>query len=274
MIHGPMVWSSVTAGWVIESTDVTEKSLTGRVALITGAARGIGAAIARALAVCGARVAVCDLDDAGANAVAASINEGCSSAAAIPVSADVTSESSVSALIRQVTQKAGSPDILVNNAGVLFGTPFADISLAEWNAVIATNLTGSFLCARSVLPGMRARKRGRIVNIASSAGRSVSTLGGAHYTAAKAGVLGLTRAIAKEVAADGVLVNAVCPGLIDTEMCRSHCTAERLRAYERGFPIPRLGTVEEVAEVVQFLCSGASYVTGASLDVNGGDLMI
>ena len=202
------------------------------------------------------------------------IDRGASGGTAIAVGADVTCERSVRELARTTTEALGPVDILVNNAGILFGTRIGDIATAEWNLVMATNLTGSFLCAREILPGMRERRFGRIVNMSSSAGRSVSTLGGAHYTAAKAGVLGLTRAIAKEVARDGVLVNAVCPGLIDTAMTRSHCRPEAIEAYERGFPIPRLGTAAEVAEVVTFLCSSASYVTGASIDVNGGDLMI
>jgi NAD(P)-dependent dehydrogenase (short-subunit alcohol dehydrogenase family) len=217
---------------------------------------------------------VSDLAAVAATATTDAINRACDAGGAIAARVDVTREESVRALVRMATDSLGTPEILVNNAGVLFGTRIGDISLAEWNLVMATNLTGSFLCAREVLPGMRARQRGHIVNMSSSAGRSVSTLGGAHYTAAKAGVLGLTRAIAKEVAADGILVNAVCPGLIDTEMVRSHCTTENLRTYERSFPIRRLGTVTEVADVVTFLCSCASYVTGASIDVNGGDLMI
>lgn len=248
--------------------------LNGRVAIVTGAGRGIGAGIARALVARGARVVVSDLDEAAATATTDAINRGCDAVRAMAAGVDVTCEKSVRALMRTAEETLGAPDILINNAGVLFGTRINDISLAEWNLIVATNLTGSFLCAREVLAGMRARQRGHIVNMSSSAGRSVSTLGGAHYTAAKAGVLGLTRAIAKEVAADGILVNAVCPGLIDTEMVRSHCTTENLQAYERSFPIRRLGTVTEVAEVVVFLCSCASYVTGASIDVNGGDLMI
>ena len=122
---------------------------------------------------------------------------------------------------------------------------------------------------------MREAGWGRIVNFSSTAGKNVSTVGGAHYTAAKAGVLGFTRHLAKEVAAYGITVNAVCPGLIDTEMVRAVVSPERADAYARGFPIERLGEPEEVAELVAFLASDrASYITGASLDINGGDLMI
>ena len=133
------------------------------------------------------------------------------------------------------------------------------------------NLNGSFLCSKAVLPIMKANNFGRIVNMSSSAGRSVSTLGGVHYTAAKAGVLGLTRGMAKEVAPFGITVNAICPGLIDTEMARENCTPEQLRAYEESFPIPRLGTPEEVAQLIIFLAIDAAYITGASIDINGGD---
>jgi NAD(P)-dependent dehydrogenase (short-subunit alcohol dehydrogenase family) len=110
--------------------------------------------------------------------------------------------------------------------------------------------------------------------MSSSAGRSVSTLGGVHYTAAKAGVLGLTRGMAKEVAPFGITVNAICPGLIDTEMARENCSPEQLRAYEESFPIPRLGTPDEVAQLIVFLATEAAYITGASIDINGGDLMM
>lgn len=168
----------------------------------------------------------------------------------------------------------GSSDILVNCAGVLRTTRIDAITSAEWDLVLDVNLKGTFLCSQAVLPAMKEREYGRIVNISSSAGRSVSTLGGAHYTAAKAGVLGFTRALAKEVARFGITANAICPGLIDTEMARSNCSPERLRAYEESFPISRLGTPQEVATLVLFLVSDAAYITGASVDINGGDLML
>ena len=137
------------------------------------------------------------------------------------------------------------------------------------------NLKGTYLCSRAVLPAMRREGWGRIVNFSSTAGKNVSTLGGAHYTAAKAGVLGFTRHLAKEEARHGITVNAVCPGLIDTEMVRNTIGAKRRRSYARSFPISRLGKPGEVAELVAFLASDrAAYITGASLDINGGDLMI
>jgi 3-oxoacyl-[acyl-carrier protein] reductase len=149
------------------------------------------------------------------------------------------------------------------------------IPLAEWRRTLDVNLTAVFLCAKAVVPAMTAQGFGRIVNVSSTAGKSVSTLGGAHYTASKAGVLGLTRAAAKELAPLGITVNAVCPGLIDTEMVRQNVAADRLEAYRRSFPIPRLGTAEEVADLIAFLASDqAGYVTGASFDITGGDLMV
>jgi NAD(P)-dependent dehydrogenase (short-subunit alcohol dehydrogenase family) len=141
--------------------------------------------------------------------------------------------------------------------------------------VVGVSMKGTFICSQACLPAMLDAGWGRIVNFSSTAGKSVSTLGGAHYTAAKAAVLGLTRAIAKEVASQGVCVNAVCPGLIETEMAREVCSDEMLEGYARSFPVGRLGRPAEVAALVSFLCSDdAAYITGAALDINGGDLMI
>ena len=130
------------------------------------------------------------------------------------------------------------------------------------------------MCCTAVLEGMREISHGRIINLASSAGRSVSTLGGAHYTASKAGVIGLTRALAKELGPHGITANAICPGLIDTPMVQDNCAPERVREYADSFPIRRLGTPAEVAELVRFLVSDGAYITGACLDINGGDLMV
>ena len=150
-----------------------------------------------------------------------------------------------------------------------------DISLEEWEETLLVNLTGPFLFTQALIPLMKKNGYGRIVNISSSAGRSVSTLGGAHYTASKAGLLGFTRAVAKEVAASGITVNAVCPGLIDTQMARETTTRKELEMFLESFPIKRLGLPEEIGNMVLFLCSEkASYITGASIDINGGDLMI
>lgn len=252
---------------------MTDADLAGRVALVTGAAGGMGLAIAQRLAEHGARVAINDRTSEQLEAAAARMRSA--GADVVAVGADVTSTDEVDAMVATVAAQWGSLDILVNNAGVLRPTRFVDIDEAEWTFVLDVNLKGTYLCSRAVLPAMIERGWGRIVNLSSTAGKNVSTVGGAHYTAAKAAILGLTRHVASEVAADGVTVNAVCPGLFDTDMVRSTIAPERMAAYAQSFPIPRLGRPEEVADLVCFLAGErAAYITGASLDINGGDLMI
>ena len=178
-------------------------------------------------------------------------------------------------MVDETISAFGSLDILINNAGILYPTSVAEMPEDEWDRVIEVNLKGTFLCAQAVLPSMKLAGWGRIVNFSSTAGKNVSTVGGAHYTASKAGVLGFTRHLAREVAAYGITVNAVCPGLIDTKMVRKTIDTDRTKAYAKSFPITRLGKPNEVADLVAFLASyQAAYITGASLDINGGDLMI
>lgn len=249
------------------------EDLAGRVALVTGAGQGMGRAVAWSLAQRGATVVVNDINADAVAAVAEELRDARSNAMAFP--ADVIDGAAVRAMVDQIVSAHGGIHILINNAGVLRPTKVIDIPEAEWDWVIAVNLKGTFLCSQAVLPAMKRAGWGRIVNFSSTAGKNVSTVGGAHYTAAKAGILGFTRHLAKEVAADGITVNAVCPGLIDTEMVRATIDDDRTAAYARSFPISRLGTPEEVAELVAFLASDrAAYITGASLDINGGDLMI
>ncbi|NKB67479.1 MAG: SDR family oxidoreductase [Candidatus Latescibacteria bacterium] len=249
-----------------------EQLLAGRVALVTGAAGGMGLAIAQALGQRGAAVALTDIDAAGVDSAAQGLaGEGLRVMAA---AADVTDQEQVTGLVAAVEGALGTVDILVNCAGLLYSSRIDQISKAEWDQVLNVNLNGTFLCSQAVLAGMRAKGWGRIVNIASSAGRSVSTLGGAHYTAAKAGVLGFTRALAKEVAPWGISVNAVCPGLVDTPMARNNCTPQHLDEYAQSFPARRLGTAQEVARLVVFLAAEGSYIDGAAIDINGGDLML
>ncbi len=245
----------------------------GRVAIVTGAGRGIGRAISQRLAEAGAKIAVGDIHGKNAQNTSDALKEKGGHSLACRV--DVSDERSVLSLIETTVKTFGRVDILVNNAGIMFRTRILDITSQEWERVIRVNLTGPFLCTRAVLPEMKKRKFGRIINISSSAGRSVSTLGGVHYTASKAGLLGMTRAVAKEVAPFGITVNAVCPGLIDTEMVRKTASKDELQSFLDSFPIERIGTPKEVGDLVVFLCSDkASYITGASLDINGGDLMI
>jgi len=163
----------------------------------------------------------------------------------------------------------------VNNAAIARATRFGDLEADEWRATLEVNLTVPFLLTKAVLPAMKAQHYGRIVNVSSSAGRTVSTLGGAHYTASKAGLLGLTRASAKELGRFGITVNAVCPGMIDTELTHENASPELLERLAAGFPVPRLGTAREVADLICFAASeDAGYITGASFDITGGDLMM
>ena len=247
--------------------------LTGRVALVTGAGRGMGRASAERIAADGARVVVNDLDETRAAEVADRlVSEG---AEAIGVAADVSDAADVSRLVDTAREAFGDVDILVNNAGVLRRTGILDLGEDEWDLVLDVNLKGTYLCTRAVLPAMKAAGWGRVVNISSSAGRSVSTLGGPHYTTAKAAVLGFTRAVAREMAPFGITLNAVCPGLVNTEMVSEVITEAQAQDYADSFPIKRLAEPQEVAELVAFLASDrAAYITGASLDINGGDLML
>lgn len=251
----------------------SEGKLHNQVAIVTGAAQGMGAAIADRLAAEGAKVVLSDINVEKVAGVAERIN-GVIEDSVMSMQTDVTKEGEVAEMVEATIAHYGTVGILVNNAGILYPTRIDHVTKAEWDEVLDVNLNGSFLCSKAVLPIMKENKFGRIVNMSSSAGRSVSTLGGVHYTAAKAGVLGLTRGMAKEVAPFGITVNAICPGLIDTEMARENCTPEQLRAYEESFPIPRLGTPEEVAQLIVFLATDAAYITGASIDINGGDLMM
>ena len=246
---------------------MNKNELTGKVAIVTGSGQGMGKAIALLLASKGIKVVIADINEVVANKVADEID-------GLGVKVDVTKEDEVENMVKTTLDKYGRIDILVNNAGILRPTRINDITKKEWDLVLDVNLNGTFLCTKAVLKTMKENGYGRIINMSSSAGRSVSTLGGAHYTTAKAGVLGFTRAVAKEMAPFGITSNAVCPGLIDTEMVRSDCSVEQIKKYEDSFPIPRLGAPEEVAALVLFLISDATYITGASIDINGGDLMM
>ena len=188
---------------------------------------------------------------------------------------DISDRQTVQTLVADIVQQFGRLDVLVNNAAIASATRFEQLTEDEWRATIDTNLTGAFFCMQAVVAAMNRQGYGRIINVSSLAGRSVSTLGGAHYTTSKAGLLGLTRAGAKELGLHGITVNAVCPGLFDTELTHANATEERLNAVKQTFPIPRLGKPEEVADLICFLASeSAGYITGASFDINGGSLMI
>ena len=247
--------------------------LTGRTAIVTGAGRGMGRAVAVRLAAAGASIVVNDLVAEAAQAtVEQLISDG---GKAIAVAGDVADSTAVESLIGRSTDEYGNINILVNAAGILRRTAVFDMDEAEWDLVLNVNLKGTFLPSRAVLPSMRRSGWGRIVNFSSTAGKTTSTLGGAHYTASKHAVLGLTRHMAMEEAAHGITVNAVCPGLIDTEMVQQEVDDDRLKRYTDGFPIHRLGEPSEAAELVAFLASDrAAYITGQALDISGGDLMV
>jgi NAD(P)-dependent dehydrogenase (short-subunit alcohol dehydrogenase family) len=252
---------------------VKKDELQGKVAIVTGGGSGIGRGIVQRLSQGGASVVSADIDLAAAQQTVRLLNHEGGEAEACAV--DVTDSLSVNDMVQFTVDRFGEPDILVNNAGIMFRRHIMDISLDEWQNTMNVNLTGPFICSQAVIPLMREKGYGRIINMSSSAGRSVSTLGGAHYTASKAGLLGLTRAIAKEIASFGITVNAICPGLIDTQMARDTTTPEELQNFIDSFPVQRLGLPEEIGDLVVFLGSErAAYITGISLDINGGDLMI
>ena len=246
--------------------------LVDQVAIVTGGARGMGAAIAARLAQEGAQVVIGDINEAGANQLAKKLKSDGHSAVGLKI--DVTQQTDVAAMVETTLQDFGAIHILVNSAGALRPTRIEAISKEEWDLVLDINLNGTFLCSQAVLPAMKENQFGRIINMASLAGRSVSNLGGAHYTASKAGVIGFTRALAKEMGTHGITANAICPGVVDSEMARANASTEQLEAVAASLPIPRLGTPEEVAQLVLFLIADAPYINGASIDINGGGLMI
>ena len=249
------------------------EDLSGKVAIVTGAGGGMGVAIARRLGSGGAKVVANDLSPEAADKTVADLQER--GHEAVAMAGDVSAIADVRRLVDATRELFGAIHVLVNNAGVLRPTRVVDIEEDEWDFIIRVNLKGTYLCSRAVLPVMQRQGWGRIVNMSSTAGRSTSTVGGAHYTASKAGVLGFTRHLAREVARDGITVNAVCPGLIDTDMVRLTIDQEQMDAYAERFPAGRIGEPREVADVVAFLASErTSYITGASLDINGGALMM
>ncbi len=242
----------------------------GRVALVTGASRGLGRAAAARLLERGASVAINVRDEDRAEATARELG-----GSSIAMPGDLEQEGVPVSLVERTLEAFGRLDILVNNAALPFTTRFEKITPDEWRRAVEINLTVPFLLTQAAVAPMKAQHYGRVVNISSTAGRMVSTLGGAHYTATKTGLLGLTRASAKELGVYGITVNAVTPGMIDTELTRESASNERLERLAASFPIPRLGTALEVADVLCFAASeAAGYITGAVFDINGGDLMM
>jgi NAD(P)-dependent dehydrogenase (short-subunit alcohol dehydrogenase family) len=246
--------------------------LKGKVAIVTGAAQGMGRAVAELFADEGATLVLVDLQKERLLEVGEALKE--KGTLATMEICDVSDEGAVRMLIDSVVEEHERVDILINCAGIMYPTRFHEMTVEEWDKVVAVNLRGVFLLMREVYPHMRAQEDGRIVNFSSTAGRTVSTLGGAHYTASKHGVIGITRAVAKEGGPHGIRVNAVCPGLIDTDMVRDSIDEETRERFATLFPINRLGTAHEVAQLVLFLASDRSaYITGACVNISGGDLL-
>jgi 3-oxoacyl-[acyl-carrier protein] reductase len=238
--------------------------LDGQVAIVTGGATGIGAAIASRLARAGARVGVADLNADGARTAAAELVGG------IGLQMDVSSASSVQAAVDELLQQTGRLDILVNNAGIAgMAAPLWEQDEADWKRVFAINVDGVFHCCRAVIGVMREQKYGRIVNIASVAGKEGNPrMTG--YSASKAAVIGFTKSLAKEVATEGICVNAVAPAVVRTKILEQ-LTAEQISYMTDKIPMRRTGQPEEIAAVVHFLASrDASFVTGQTYDASGG----
>jgi 3-oxoacyl-[acyl-carrier protein] reductase len=245
-------------------------SLKGEIALVTGASRGIGMAIALELGHGGAYVVGTATSDGGAEAIGKAFAEnGLQGRGAV---LNVTEPASIEALLKGMETSGGAPSILVNNAGITRDNLLMRMSEDEWDAIIDTNLKSVYRLSKAVVRGMMKARKGRIISISSVVG-AVGNAGQANYAAAKAGISGFTRALAREVGSRNVTVNAVAPGFIDTDMTRA-LTEEQRKALTQQIPLGRLGRPEDVAQAVAYLASpGAAYVTGLTLHVNGGMYM-
>lgn len=237
-----------------------------RVVVITGAAGGIGTATARRFALEGARLVLADRDTQRLEAARAAAP----GAPALLVAADLTDPGAARDLARRTLAEYGRADVLVNAVGLLRATPMEEIGLEEWEALLRVNLTAVFLCCQAFLPAMREQGYGRIISMASLAGQVGGMLAGAHYSAAKAGVVSLTRSIAKRYAAHGITANAVAPSAVETRMLGAF-TPDQLAALKEQTPLHRFASPEEIAALIVFLASeAADTITGQTINVNGG----
>jgi 3-oxoacyl-[acyl-carrier protein] reductase len=245
----------------------TANALEGEIALVTGASRGIGASIAAALAAAGATVVGTATSETGAEAISAALG-----AKGRGIVLDVANPDSVADAIKDMQSNEGSPTILVNNAGITRDNLLMRMKQEEWDDVIATNLTGMFSVCKACLRGMMKARKGRIINIASVVG-VMGNAGQSNYTAAKAGMIGFTKSLAREIASRGITVNVVAPGFIDTDMTRDLPEENRAELLTQ-VPLGRLGNGADIANAVLFLASeAAAYITGETVHVNGGMLM-
>jgi 3-oxoacyl-[acyl-carrier protein] reductase len=242
-----------------------------KVAIVTGAGQGIGRALSLGLAREGARVVLADINAQGAEATAAEIETNGSESLSCRV--DVSQAESVENLKELTLRRFGRIDILVNNAGIYPVCSVTEMTEELWDRVIDTNLGGNFLCSRAVVPTMRLAKAGRIICVSSTIGYK-GAKHGAHYAASKAGIIGFVKALAREVAQDGITVNAICPGVTDTAQPRGHRSEEELMTQAKSIPLGRIGQPGDMVGPVVFLASdAASYITGQALMVTGGAFM-
>jgi len=250
------------------------KLFTNKVILITGAGRGMGCQMALNFASNGANLVLNDINALMLEQTATKIRHYNTEILTVP--GDVSKSKDCTQLIDLAIKRFNKIDVLINNAGIAPLTrPLEYISDDEWDGTIGVNLNGVFYCMRAVLPHMQSNNYGKIINISSSAGRSISTFAGAHYTAAKAGILGLTRHAAYEYAQYNININAIAPGTIDTELLRASACPEKISFELEKIPMRRFGTSDEIYNLISFLASDqSSYINGATIDINGADLLI
>jgi 3-oxoacyl-[acyl-carrier protein] reductase len=245
--------------------------LKGSIAIVTGAGQGIGKAIALCFAKHGAVPIVVDLNEDTSKQVVKEIEQ--LGIQTIYIKLDVSDVPSIRRMVKTVVQEFGTINILVNNAGIVHGTSIEDITENEWDRMLAVNLKGAFFTSQQVLPYMKEKRHGRIINISSNAGRMGGYANGLAYSASKAGIIGLTMGFARRVAEYNITVNAVAPGTTETDIIKQ-LPADKIEKVKELIPLKRMGKPEEIAEVVIFLASeGAGFMTGAVLDVNGGMFM-
>ena len=245
--------------------------LENRIAIVTGAGQGIGRAIALGMAREGAVLVIADLNEANAGGVKREI-EGVGGKASA-VHTDISNEDSVRGMIDVTLKEYGRVDILVNNAGIFPTSPVEDMQEEEWDRVIGTNLVGTFLCSRAVVPHLLTQRSGRIISLTS--GRAFQgARHGAHYAASKAGIIGLSKSLALELAPYGITVNVICPGITDTAQPRGHQTEEQIYAQGERIPLGRIGQPEDLVGPAVFLASAAAgFITGQTILANGGGIM-